>query len=125
MSLKISTSRRGTYWRRELIRGGGGLLERLRYLRPLLNEKFLLKFIGRFPFARSDQSVLMERTSYLTRSGQNGPAHGLEPLSSPAPVGQSVGIYRVVAGKDVCTHLRLFQNGQMDRNQKRHQFKLP
>ena len=32
-------------------------------------------------------------------SGQNGPAHGSEPLSSPAPVGQSAGIWRVEAGK--------------------------
>ena len=34
-------------------------------------------------------------------SGQNGPAHGSEPLSSFAPVGQNAGIWRVVAGK--CT----------------------
>ena len=32
-------------------------------------------------------------------SGQNGPAHGSEPPSSPAPVGQSAGIRRVVKGK--------------------------
>ena len=32
-------------------------------------------------------------------SGQNGPAHGSEPLSSPAQVGQSARIWRVVAGK--------------------------
>ena len=35
----------------------------------------------------------------ITGSGQNTPAHGSEPLSSPAPVGQSAGIWRVVAGK--------------------------
>ena len=38
----------------------------------------------------------MERTS--SGSGQNGPARGSEPLSSTAPVGQSAGIWRVVAG---------------------------
>ena len=34
-----------------------------------------------------------------TGFGQNSPAHGSESLSSPAPVGQSAGIWRVVAGK--------------------------
>ena len=36
-----------------------------------------------------------------------GPARGSEPLSSPALVGQSAGIWRVVAGKNV----RARQNG--------------
>ena len=34
-----------------------------------------------------------------TGSGQNGPTHGSEALGSPAPVGQSAGNWRVVAGK--------------------------
>ena len=38
-----------------------------------------------------------------TGSGQNGPAHGSEPLSSPAPVGQSAEIWRNVAGQNVHT----------------------
>ena len=61
---------------------------------------------GRFPFVpsvRSDQSVLKRNARVLTTgSGQNGPAHGSEPLSSPASVGQSAGSWRVVAGKK-CT----------------------
>ena len=51
-------------------------------------------------------SAKMERTSsqkwFRTESG---PAHGSEPLSSPALVGQSTGVRRVVAGKNV--HARL------------------
>ena len=45
----------------------------------------------------------MERTSSVLkfRSDQNAPAHGSEPLSFPALVGQRVGIWRVVAEK--CT----------------------
>ena len=35
-------------------------------------------------------------------SGQNGPAHGSEPLSSPAPVGQSAGICRELR-QEKCT----------------------
>ena len=51
-------------------------------------------------FGRPDQSVLKWNASALRAgSGQNGPDHGSEPLSSPAPVGQSAGIWRVVAGK--------------------------
>ena len=56
--------------------------------------------IGRFPSLRSDQSVLKWNVRVLkTGSGQNGPAHGSEPLSSPAPVGQSAGIWKVMEGK--------------------------
>ena len=59
--------------------------------------------LDRFPFARygrSDHSVLKWNARVLrTGSGQTGHAQGLEPLSSPARVGQSAGIWRVVAGK--------------------------
>ena len=51
---------------------------------------------------RSNLSILKWNARVLrTGSGRNGPAHGSEPLSSPAPVGQlqSAGIWRVVAGK--------------------------
>ena len=41
-----------------------------------------------------------------TGSGQNGPAQGSEPLSSPAPVGQSEGIWRFVVEKNVCVYLQ-------------------
>ena len=34
-----------------------------------------------------------------TASGQNGPSHGSEPLGSSAPVGQSAGIWKVMARK--------------------------
>ena len=58
---------------------------------------------GRFPYVRSersDQPVLKWNARVLrTGSGQNGPAHGSEPLSSTVSVGQSAGIWRVVAGK--------------------------
>ena len=37
-----------------------------------------------------------------TGSGQNGPPHGSQPLSSPALVSQSAGIGRVVAGRPGC-----------------------
>ena len=48
-----------------------------------------------------------------TGSGQNGPAHGSEPLSSPEPVGQSAGIWRVMAGKMYARALDLsIQTGQ-------------
>ena len=48
--------------------------------------------------------------SQIERTGsvKNGPAHGSEPLSSPAPVGQRAGIWRVVAGKNKRAHLRFF-----------------
>ena len=63
----------------------------------------LFLYLGRFPFVRSgrsDQSVLKWNARVLrTGSGENGPAHGSEPLSSPAPVGQSAVIRRVLAGK--------------------------
>ena len=53
-----------------------------------------------FHFARSNQSVLKPNARVLrTGSGQNGPTHGSESLSSPAPVGQSARIWRAVAGK--------------------------
>ena len=42
---------------------------------------------------RSEQSVLKWNARVLrTGSGQNDPAHGSEPLNSPAPVGQSAGM---------------------------------
>ena len=41
----------------------------------------------------------MKYTSAQNWFIQNVPARGSEPLSSPAPVGQSAGIWRVVAGK--------------------------
>ena len=47
--------------------------------------------------------VIFHLSGYMrvlrTGSGQSAPAHGLEPLSSPAPVDQSVGSQRVEAGK--------------------------
>ena len=56
------------------------------------------------PSGLSDQSVLKWNAQVLrTGSGQNGHAHGSEPLSFPALVGQSARIWRVVAGKEyVC-----------------------
>ena len=76
---------------------------------------------------RSDQSVLKWNARVLrTGSDQNGPAHGSEPLISPVPVGQSAGIWKVVAGKMYARALNLFistgmnqffssgQNGQME-----------
>ena len=69
----------------------------------MLGKKNTLGRAFRFPFVQSgwfDQSVLKWSTRVLrTGSGQNVPAHGSELLSSPAPVGQSAGIWRVVAGK--------------------------
>ena len=65
--------------------------------------------LGRFSFVRSDQSVLKWNARVLrTGSGQNVPTRGSEPLSSPAPVGQSAGIWRVVAGKNVSACLGPF-----------------
>ena len=65
--------------------------------------KELADKFGRSPTVRSgrsDQSVLKWNARGLrTGSGQNVPAHGSEPLSSPVPVGQSAGIWRVVAVK--------------------------
>ena len=61
-----------------------------------------LCYLSRFRFFRSgssNQSVPKRNARVVrTGSGQNGPAHGSEQLSSPAPVGQSAGIWRVVAG---------------------------
>ena len=49
---------------------------------------------------RSDHSVPKWNARVLrTGSGQNVHARGSEPLSSPAPVGQSAGIWRVAAGQ--------------------------
>ena len=63
-------------------------------------------FFGRFSFVRYGISVLNAKwNERVLRAGsvQIVPAHGSELLSSqaPAPVGQSAGISRVVAGK--CT----------------------
>ena len=54
-----------------------------------------MHILGRFPYVRSDHNARVFRTG----SGQNGPAYGSEPLSPPAPVDQSAGIWRVLAGK--------------------------
>ena len=74
--------------------------------------KELADKLGRFPTVRSgrsDQSVLKWNARGLrTGSGQNVPAHGSEPLSSPAPVGQRTGIWRVVGGKNVRARLAPF-----------------
>ena len=71
------------------------------YVIECLNAKNV--YFGRFPFmwpGQSYQSFLKGNARVLrTGAGQTGPAHGSEPLSSPAPVGQSAGIRRVVAGK--------------------------
>ena len=56
----------------------------------------------RFPFVRSDRSVLKWNAFVLrTGSGQKGPSNGSESLSSLASVGDSTG---VVAGNN-CTHV--------------------
>ena len=48
----------------------------------------LIRFV--LGFVRSHLSVLKRNARVLrASSGQNGPAHGSEPLRSPAPVGQS------------------------------------
>ena len=53
-------------------------------------------------YVRSDQSALKWNVRVLrTGSGQNGPAHGSQPLSSLAQVSQSAGIWKVAAGKNV------------------------
>ena len=62
-----------------------------------LTSLSVLGLEGHFPFVQSAQSVL--EWILRTGSGQNGPAHGSEPLSSPAPVGQIARIYKVVMGK--------------------------
>ena len=77
-----------------------------------LNIARHVTLLVRFAFVRSvrsDLSVLKWNARVLrTGSGQNAPAHGSEPLSSPAPVGQIAGIGRVVEGKK---HARaLYQN---------------
>ena len=75
---------------------------------------------GYFPLVRSgrtDQSVLKWNARVLrTGSDQNGPAHGSEPLSSLAPVGQSAGIGRVTAGKMDARALdfSFFKTGRLD-----------
>ena len=53
-----------------------------------------------FHLPASNQSVFNWNARVLgTGSGQNGPAHGSEPLGSPAPIGQSAGVWRVAAEK--------------------------
>ena len=71
--------------------------------KPERTRHFCLHHVSRFPSvrsSRSDQSVF-KRTAQLHRtgSGQNVSIHGSERLSSPATVGQSAGIWRVLAGK--------------------------
>ena len=56
-------------------------------------------------------------TSSHTVSGQNGPAHGSEPLSSPAPVGQKRGNLESCGGKNVRALLRPDLSIQTDLNQ--------
>ena len=62
-----------------------------------------LQSLGHFQFVpsgRSDKSVLKYYAKVLrTGSSQSRPAHGSDPLSSPAPIGQSEGICKIVAGK--------------------------
>ena len=73
-------------------------------------------FLGRHPFVwygRSDQSFCKSfiiRNAQILRTGsvQNSPAHGSALFSSPALVGQSAGIWRVVVGK-VPAHLGSFR----------------
>ena len=55
----------------------------------------------------------MERTVLRTGSGQKVPDYESEQLSSPAPVGQSAGIWRVVAAK--CTRAPWTFPFKMDR----------
>ena len=50
----------------------------------------------------SNQAVLQWNERVLrTGSGQSGPAHGSEPLGSPAAVGQSAGIWWVVTERNM------------------------
>ena len=52
------------------------------------------RFSSIYPVWPADQSVLKWNARVLrTGYGQNGHAHGSEPLSSPAPDGQSAGIW--------------------------------
>ena len=65
----------------------------------------------------SDQSVLKWNARVLrTGSGQNGPTHGSEPLSSTAPVGKSAGIWRVVVGKCTCASSNFVQLDNKEMN---------
>ena len=57
-------------------------------------ELLLTKFIKNTKVACHEFSI-----SELVLASMSLGVHGLEPLSSPAPVGQSAGIWRVVAGK--------------------------
>ena len=61
--------------------------------------------MSHFAIDRSGWSVLKWNAQV---SVQNDPAHALEPFSSPAPVGQSAEIWRIVAGKNVRARLGLF-----------------
>ena len=69
-----------------------------------------------FPVSCSVQLVLKWNSRALRPgSGQNGRAYGSGPLSSPAPVGQSVGIWIVVAGKMCARALDLSISTGQDR----------
>ena len=58
---------------------------------------------------RSDQFFNKWNARVLrTGSGQNGPVHRSKPLSSSAPVDQSTGTWRVMAGKNVRVRLGSF-----------------
>ena len=49
---------------------------------------------------QTDQSVHKQNARVLrTILGKTEAAHGSEPLSSPSPISQSAGIWRVVTGK--------------------------
>ena len=75
-------------------------------------ETFRIKSsqLRRFPYVRSvrsDQSVPKWNARVLrTGSGENGPAHGSESLSSPAPVGN----LENCGEKNVCAHLERFHS---------------
>ena len=65
--------------------------------------------LGRFPFVRSDQSVLKwNKRVFRTSSGQTCPAHGSELLSYTALIGQSARVGRVVTGRNVRARLGPF-----------------
>ena len=62
-------------------------------------ESFLARSLSIYP--------VLQVLKWNARSGQNDPAHVSQLLSSPAPVGKSAGVWRIVAGK-MCAHLGPF-----------------
>ena len=84
-------------------------ISQIEYLcKAFSQSRFVHRILGRFPVVRSvrsDQSVLKWNARVLTAgSGQNGPAHGSEPLSSPAP---KRGNLESCGGKNVHARRRL------------------